>query len=131
VIEDGVVVDIRVLWDSKSSEHNATLWAPGFMLPDCGNVEEHIIKWLDVLVRDYLDAGSPSQDYNLPTDTFIKSTQGDVDMGQMFNNFPTHKKECHSLGVRYITTNSADLSEDKHSMKRFDALYFGGHSSLW
>jgi hypothetical protein len=30
------VVDIQVVWNSKSNGHNATLWASGFMLDDVG-----------------------------------------------------------------------------------------------
>ena len=41
---DGVDGDIRVIWDLKSNGHNATLWAPSFMLDDCGDIEEHVVK---------------------------------------------------------------------------------------
>jgi hypothetical protein len=51
------VVDIRVVWNSKSNGHNATLWAPGFMLDDIGDVLEMVTKWLAVPVADYLDSG--------------------------------------------------------------------------
>ena len=63
VMIDRVVVDIRVLWDSKSSGHNTTMWALGSMLPDCGVMEEHAAKWLLTIVRAYLQGGSPDQDY--------------------------------------------------------------------
>ena len=75
------VVDIRVVWNSKLNGHNATLWAPGFMLDDIGDVIEMVTKWLAVPVADYLDSGSPSQDYTQPTSIFIKSKQGDIDVG--------------------------------------------------
>jgi hypothetical protein len=58
-----VVVDIHIVWNSKSSGHNATLWAPGFMLDDIGDVVKMVTKWLAVPVTNYLDSGSPSQDY--------------------------------------------------------------------
>ena len=45
LMKDGIVLDIRVIFDSKSNGHNATLWAPSFMLDDCGDVEEHVVKW--------------------------------------------------------------------------------------
>jgi hypothetical protein len=38
------VVDIRVVWNSKSNGHNATLWAPGFMLDEIGGVIEMVTK---------------------------------------------------------------------------------------
>jgi hypothetical protein len=44
VMVDGEVLDIRVVWNSKSNRHNATLWAPGFMLDDIGDVKEMVIK---------------------------------------------------------------------------------------
>ena len=45
---DGVVEDIGVIWDSKANGHNATLWAPSFMLDDCEDVKEYVVKWLAV-----------------------------------------------------------------------------------
>ena len=36
--EDGVILEIRVVWNSSSNGHNETLWAPGFMLDDIGDV---------------------------------------------------------------------------------------------
>ena len=99
---DGVIREIRVVWNSKSNGHNATLWAPGFMLDDIGDVIEMVTKWLSVPVAAYLDAGSPTQDYTQSASTFVKSKQGDVDVGAMFNNFPTHPLERHALGVRVI-----------------------------
>jgi hypothetical protein len=32
------MVDIQVVWNSKSNRHNATLWAPGFMLDHIGDI---------------------------------------------------------------------------------------------
>ncbi len=59
------VVDISVVWNSKLNGHNATLWAPGFMLDDIKDVIEMVTKWLAVPIATYLDLGSPSQDYTL------------------------------------------------------------------
>jgi hypothetical protein len=50
---DGEVLGIRVVWNSKSNGHNATLWAPGFMVDDIGDVKEMVIKWLAVPVAVY------------------------------------------------------------------------------
>ena len=33
VVEDGEVLDIRVVWNSKSNGYNEQIWVPGFMLP--------------------------------------------------------------------------------------------------
>ncbi len=54
------VLDIRVVWNSKSNGHNATLWAPGFILDDIGDVKE----MLAVPVAVYLNAGSPPHYYS-------------------------------------------------------------------
>jgi hypothetical protein len=93
------VVDIRVVWNSKSNGHNATLWAPGFMLDDIGDVVEMVAKWLAVPVAAYSNTGSPSQDYTQSASTFVKSKQGDIDVGAMFNIFRAHPSERHGLGV--------------------------------
>ncbi len=55
--DDSVILEIQVVWNSKSNGHNATLWAPGFMLDDIGNVKEMVVKWLSVPMAVYLDAG--------------------------------------------------------------------------
>ncbi len=39
VMVEGEVLDIQVVWKSKSDGHNATLWAPGSMLDDIGDVK--------------------------------------------------------------------------------------------
>ena len=96
------VVDIHVVWNSKSNGHIATLWAPGFMLDDIGDVIEMVTKWLAVPVADYLNSGSPSQDYTLSRSAFIKSKQGNIDVSAMFNNFRVHLSERHALGVCVI-----------------------------
>jgi hypothetical protein len=65
------------------------------MLPTLGDVEEHVAKWLAMPVAQYLEMGSPPQDYSQPASTFTKSIQGDVDVGQHFHNFIAHAKERH------------------------------------
>jgi hypothetical protein len=122
---DGEVLDIQVVWNSKFNGHNATLWAPGFMLDDIGDVKEMVIKWLAVPVAFYLNAGSPPQDYSLSAGTFIKSKQGD-----MFNNFSTHPTERHALGVRVIHTQPEGVYE-WHEFWWFCALHFGGWPSSY
>jgi hypothetical protein len=104
VMVEGDVLDIQVVWNSKSNGHNATLWAPGFMLDDIGDVKEMMVKWLAIPVAIYLNSGSPSQDYSQSAGTFTKSKQGDIDVGAMFNNFHSHPTERHALGVRIIET---------------------------
>ncbi len=101
---DGVIQEIWCVWNSKSNGHNTTLWAPGFMLDDIGDVIEMVTKWLSIPVTAYLDASSPSQDYTQSASSFVKSKQGDIDVGAMFNNFPTHPLERHALGVHVINT---------------------------
>ncbi len=44
VMVDGVLADIRLVWDSKSNRHSETLWAPIFMLDDWGDMKEHVVK---------------------------------------------------------------------------------------
>ena len=43
---DEEVLDIQVVWNSKSNGHNATVWAPGFMLDDIGDVKKMVVRWL-------------------------------------------------------------------------------------
>lgn len=128
VLVDGVVLDIRVVWDSSSNGHNETLWAPGFMLDDFLDVIEHVFKWLSVPVKVYLLMGSPAQDYALPASSFTKSLQGDVDVSSMFMNFQAHHKERHALGVRDIETHG-DGSYEPHTFLRYSTLHFGGKCS--
>ncbi len=125
VMVDGEVLDIQVICNSKSNGHNATLWAPSFMLDDIGDVKEMLVKWLAVPVAVYLNAGSPSQDYSQSAGTFTKSKQGDINVGTMFNNFLTHPSERHSLGVRVIHTQPEGIYEH-HEFWCFCVLHFGG-----
>jgi hypothetical protein len=126
--QDGVILEIRVVWNSKSNGHNVTLWAPGFMLDYIGDVKEMVTKWLSVPAAAYLDAGSPPQDYTQPASSFIKSKQGDIDVGAMFNNFCVHPSERHALGVRVISTRPP-LQYEPHEFWRFCVLHFGGRPS--
>jgi hypothetical protein len=124
---DGVIQEIRVVWNSSSNRHNATLWAPGFMLDDIGDVIKMVTKWLSVPVAN-LDSGSPSEDYTQPASSFVKSKQGDIDVGVMFNNFCTHASERHSLGMQVINTRG-ERKYKPHELWQFCALHFEGRPS--
>jgi hypothetical protein len=107
LVEDGIVLDVRCVWDCKVNGLNLALWAPGFMLPDSQDGEDMVVKWLTMSVAQYLQAGSPDMDYTQDTRKFIKSEQGDIDVGQHFNNYRAHKTDQPYLGIRYIHTNNA------------------------
>ncbi len=95
------------------------------MLDDIGDVIEMVTKWLSVPVATYLNAGLPSKDYTRSASSFVKSKQGDINVGAMFNNFRTHPSERHALGVQVI--NTIPQGEYKcHEFWRFFALHFGG-----
>ncbi|KAL7527269.1 hypothetical protein ACHAXR_004033, partial [Thalassiosira sp. AJA248-18] len=128
IVKKNVVLDIRVIWDSKSNGHNATLWAPGFMLDDAGDLVELVVKWLTVPISQYIEEGSPPQDYTQTGSIFIKSKQGGVDVGGMFHNFRAHAKEQANLGVRWIETRN-DGGPERHEFLRFNVLHFGGKCS--
>jgi hypothetical protein len=95
------------------------------MLDDIGDVIEMVTKWLSIPVAAYLDAGSPSQDYTQSASSFVKSKQGDIDVGAMFNNFPTHLLERYAHGVRVINTHPEGEYE-RHEFWCFPVLHVGG-----
>ncbi len=95
------------------------------MLDDIEDVIEMVTKWLSIPVATYLDAGSPSQDYTQSASSFVKSKQGDIDIGVMFNNFPTHPLERHALVVHMINTR-LEGEYKRHEFWHFCVLYFGG-----
>ena len=101
-----MAIDIRVIWDSKCNGHNAMLWAPCFLLDDCGDAQEHVVKWLTVPVGWYLEIGSPPKDYTQSECSCIKLMQGDVNVGGISQHFLAHQKECENLGVRWIETQN-------------------------
>ncbi len=123
-----MIHEIWVVWNSSSNGHNETLWAPGFMLDDIGDVIKMVTKWLSVPVATYLDLGLPSNDYTRPASSFVKSKQGDIDVGAMFNNFCTRTCERHLLGLRIINTRP-EGEYKHHEFWRFCALHFGGRPS--
>ncbi len=122
---EGIILEIQVVRNSLSNGHNATLWAPGFMFDDIGDVIEMVTKWLLVPVATYLNAGLPSKDYTRSASSFVKLKQGDIDVGAMFNNFHTHPSKRHVLGVQVINTRPQGEYEC-HECWRFCALHFGG-----
>jgi hypothetical protein len=89
VVDDRVVVDIRVVWDGSANGHNDTLWQPGFSLPGFGEAADLVVKWLPMTIGEYLDQGSPEVDYRRAPSSFIKSYLGDVDVGGMYNIITT------------------------------------------
>ena len=129
VAEDGTILDVRCVWDCKINGHNATVFAPGFMLPTSLCAEDQVVKWLSVTVAEYLKLGSPVTDYTQDACNFIKTTQGDIDVGQHFNNFRVHPRDQHTLGVRYIYTNNADGAVERETFLRFNCCPFGHRSS--
>ena len=49
-VSDGTVTDVYCVGDCKRNGHNATLWAPGFMLANALDTGNQVVKWLDVPV---------------------------------------------------------------------------------
>ena len=63
VIENGRVLDVRCVWDAKVNGLNWTLWSPSFMLPNAGDAEDLVVKWLVNPAGHHLKAGLPEVDY--------------------------------------------------------------------
>ncbi len=132
VADDGTILDVRCVWDCKINGHNETLYAPSFMLPTAQDAEDQVVKWLPMSVKEYLQLSSPIIDYTQETSTYIKSTQGDIDVGQHFNNFRVHPSDQHTLGVRYnytCTNQGTGKDEEKESWLRFNCCPFGNRCS--
>ena len=72
VADDGTVTDVCCVWDCKVNGHNATLWVPGFMLPTALDADDQVVKWLSTTVHEYLEAGSPVEDYTQEVTSFTK-----------------------------------------------------------
>jgi hypothetical protein len=99
------------------------------MLPTALCAEDQVVKWLSMTVSEYLQQGSPIMDYTQDTCNFIKTTQGDIDVGQNFNNFRVHPRDQHTLGIRYTHTNNAVGDVERESWFRFNCCPFGHRSS--
>lgn len=126
VLEDGTIADVRCVWDCTINGLNATLYAPGFMLPTALDAEDQVVKWLSVNVGEHLRLGSPVTDYSTQeASSFIRTKQGDIDVGQHFNNFRVHPQDQHCLGVRYTYTNNEEGAEEKEVLLRFTSCPFG------
>jgi hypothetical protein len=95
------------------------------MLDDVGDVIEMATKWIGVPVAAYLDAGSPLQDYTQSASTFVKSKQGDINVGAMCNNFRAHLSKRHALGVCLINIQPVGEYEH-HKFWHFCTLHFVG-----
>ena len=125
VDDNGIVTDVRIVWDSKINRLNRHLWAAGFRLPTCRDGESQVVKWLLTPVSEYLREGSPVLDYTQEDNVFIKSKQGDIDVGQHFNNFRMHEVDRPYNGVRQILTNNAPGGTETQTWRRFTVLPFG------
>ncbi len=69
------------------------------------------------------------EDYTRDTKHFIKSKQGDIDVGKHFNNFCAHPLDQPYLGVRFIYTDNAPGAVKKEEIKCFNCLPFGNRCS--
>lgn len=130
VADDGTITDVRCVWDCTINGLNATLYTPGFMLPTALDAEDQVVKWLSVKVGEHLRRGSPVTDYSTQeASSFIKTTQGDIDVGQHFNNFRVHPVDQHCLGVRYTYTNNQKGAVEREAFFRFNCAPFGAAPS--
>ena len=123
VMIDGEVLDIQVMWNSKSNGFNATLWAPGFMVNDIGDVKEMVVKWLAIPVAVYLNSGSPLHGYSQSAVTFTKSKQGGIDVVAIFNHFCSHPTEKHALGV-HVKETQPEGTYECHEFWHFCTLHY-------
>ena len=76
VVRDGEVLDIRMVFNSRSNGYNKTILVPGFMLTMWLDTTNMVCKWLNMPVGVYLVSGSPVQDYTDTTTVFRKSICG-------------------------------------------------------
>ncbi len=90
IADDGTILDVRCVWDCRRNGHNEVLYAPGFMLPTGSDAEDQVVKWLLTTVSDYLQRSRQVEDYTQDNKHFVKSKQGDIDVGKHFNNFRAH-----------------------------------------
>ena len=88
-----------------------------------------MVQWLSMVVVNYLWFGCPIMDYTQDASRFIKSKQGDIDVGQHFINLQVHHNDRHALVVRYILTNNVPMAEKADEWWRFNAFPFGNRCS--
>ena len=93
------------------------------MLPMALDVEDQVLKWLTMSARQYLQQGSPVIDYSQEVSTYIKTTQGDIDIGQHFKKFRLHPIDQPTLGVWYTYTNNTGDTEERKSWFRLIAAH--------
>ena len=128
VVRDGEVLDIRVMFNSRSNGYNETIWVPELRLPMWLDTTNMVCKWLNMPVWVYLASGSPVKDYTDNTTVFWKSDQADIDVGEMLLNFMVNVRERHALGIqRVVTGRRGELEET--IFRRFNRLHFGGKGS--
>ena len=84
------------------------------------DAEDQVIKWLTVLVREYLQQGSLVIDYTQEVSTYIKTTQGDIDIGQHFKKIRLHPIDQPTLGVWYTYTNNTGNTKERQALFRFN-----------
>ena len=70
------------------------------------DADDQVVKWLTMLVRQYLQRDSLVIDYTQEVSTY-KTIQGNIDIGQQFNNVRVHPIDQHTIGVWYTYTNNA------------------------
>ena len=132
VSDDGTILDVRCVWDCRRNGHNETLYSPGFMLPTVADAEDQVVKWLAEPVAEYLRLGCPTQVYTQDTNHYIKSVQGDIDIGKCFNNFRVHPDDQDTMGVRYIYTDNAKHAKcepETEELWKFSTCCFGNSNS--
>ncbi len=56
---------------------------------------------------------------------FIKSNQGDIDVGKHFNNFPVHEEDQDALGVQYVFTDNSPGAFEREKIMKFNCFPFG------
>jgi hypothetical protein len=96
VDDNGKLLDIRCVWDSKKNGHNQTLWAPGFMNQSFSHLLEILAPGRWVVDRD---------------------------LGENFLNNTLHYKERSQFGVRITRPDAEGVEEDR--FVRFTRLFFG------
>jgi hypothetical protein len=129
VTDDGIVVDVRCVWDCTVNGLNATIYVSKFMLPSPLDAGEQVVRWLPMSVGEYLKRGSPLVEYTQDASIYIKSTAGDIDVGQHFSNFRAHPDDREFMGVRYYITDNAEGAVEKEVWKRFCSCLFGNKHS--
>ena len=126
VLEDGTIAEVPCVWGCTIDGLNATLYSPGFMLPTCSDTEDEVVKWLSINVGEYLDQGSPVSDYTTQAAScFIMTEQGDIDVGQHFNNYMVHPLYQYCLGVRYTYTDNTKSAVEKDVWLLLNCCPFG------